>query len=456
MKRFIFMAELVFLLLIGGLVSVLSADESGKNDQNDKGCIRTIEVSDLKTLKSALSNAEPGDLILITPGIYDGSIRLGNIHGTKERPIVIAGSDPDLPPVFQGRGEAVKMSRIGYIKVKNIKIAKRAGNGVNVDDGGDLGQPSHHVILENLQISEIGKKGNIDAIKMSGIDHFVVRNCTIQGWGGSGIDLVGCHDGVVQNCTFEGLSGYRTKNAIQIKGGSCRLLVENNAFVNCGERAINLGGSTGKPYFRPQDADYEAEKIIVAGNRFVGGEAQIAWVTSLDSYVHHNIFYLPEKYVGRILQETKDSRFTKCQKGFFEANLVVTNERVRTFFNIGPNTLPGTFSFSQNAWYRFQSDEKPALPTMEIGGIYGVYPDLQDFGTAGMKIGSTSEKLKNVGPKAYSPWSGLSDFEDISLPEVKWIAPPQKSNAVPMQTVILGGLLGLSFLIVMVRRVRKK
>ncbi|NDY73811.1 hypothetical protein DO021_11545 [Desulfobacter hydrogenophilus] len=455
MKALFFWGGIVFLLFLGA-VSVVSANESDGNDQNSKNGAQIIQVSDLTSLKSALSKAGPGDQILITQGIYDGAFRLGNTQGTKERPIVIAGDDPEFPPVFQGRGEAVKMSRIGYVKIKNIRIEKRSGNGINIDDGGDPGQPSHHIILENVQISEIGKKGNIDAIKMSGVDHFVVKNCRIQGWGGSGIDFVGCHNGVVQDCTFEGAPGYRTKNAMQIKGGSSRVLVENNAFLNCGERTINLGGSTGNPYFRPQDADYEAENIIVAGNRFIGGETHIAWVTSRNSHVHHNIFYLPEKYVGRILQEAKNSQFISCQKGFFEANMVVTDERVRTFFNIGPNTLPETFSFSGNAWYRFQSEKKPDLPTMEVGGIYDVYPDLLDFGTAEMRIGSKSDKLKNVGPGAYTPWGHGTEFDDISLPEVEWIEPSPKSGRFPMQTKLLGGLFVLSFIVVIARHVKKK
>ena len=136
--------------------------------------------------------------------------------------------------------------------------------------------------------------------------------------------------------------------------------------------------------------------------------------------------------------------------------MVVTDERVRTFFNIGPNTLPETFSFSGNAWYRFQSDKKPDLPTMEVGGIYDVYPDLVDFGTAKMRIGSKSDKLKNIGPGAYTPWGNGADFENINLSEVKWIEPSQRSGRFPMQTVIICGLLGFTFLIVMIRRVRKK
>ena len=455
MKTCFYWGGMICLLLLVK-VSIVSAIESEGNAPHTHSKIHIIQVSDLQSLKVALSEAKPGDRILITQGIYHGGLRLGNTQGTKERPIEIAGSDPEFPPVFQGRGEAVKMSQVGYVKIKNIRIEKRSGNGINIDDGGHIGQPSHHIILENIQINEIGRKGNIDALKMSGVDHFVVKNCIMQGWGGSGIDFVGCHNGVVQSCTFEGLPGYRTKNAIQIKGGSSRILIEKNTFINCGERTIGIGGSTGTPFFRPQNATYEAENVIVAGNKFIGGEAHIAWVTSRNSYIHHNIFYLPEKWVGRILQETKHDRFISCRKGFFQANMVVTDERVRTFFNIGPNTQPETFSFSENAWYRFQSDKKPNLPTPEVGGIYDVYPDLLDFGTAKMRIGSKSDKLKEIGPKAYTPWDHDPDFEDIHVPEVVWVEPSGKSGRASMQTLIIGGLMGFSFLVMMVRGVRKK
>jgi|GEM_PF-6687865 len=93
---------------------------------------------------------------------------------------------------------------------------------------------------------------------------------------------------------------------------------------------------------------------------------------------------------------------------------------------------------------------------MEVSGIYDVYPDLLDFGTAKMRIGSKSDKLKNVGPGAYTPWGHGTDFEDISLPEVKWIEPSQRSGSFPMQTAMLGGLFVLSVIVVIARHVKKK
>ncbi|MHC4302161.1 MAG: right-handed parallel beta-helix repeat-containing protein [Planctomycetota bacterium] len=55
---------------------------------------------------------------------------------------------------------------------------------------------------------------------MSGVDHFVVRRCHFEGWGGSGIDMVGCHNGTVEDCTFTGRRGFSQSNGVQLKGGT--------------------------------------------------------------------------------------------------------------------------------------------------------------------------------------------------------------------------------------------
>ena len=110
------------------------------------------------------------------------------------------------------------------MKLSNLSLLGCGDNAINIDDGGRSDQPSHHIILESLTIRETGTAGNHDAIKMSGVDHFVVTGCHIRGWGGSGIDLVGCHFGVIEDSKFVGTEGARTKNAVQIKGGSHHIL----------------------------------------------------------------------------------------------------------------------------------------------------------------------------------------------------------------------------------------
>ncbi|MBB5346972.1 right-handed parallel beta-helix repeat-containing protein [Desulfoprunum benzoelyticum] len=382
---------------------------------------QTITVTNHEELKKALFQIVPGTTILIASGVYSKGFYLEAIHGTAAAPIVISGTDPENPPVFTGFGEGAKLSNCSYVKLSNLIFQGFPKNGINIDDGGNVETPSHHLLLENLEIRNIGPKGNADALKLSGVQHFVVRDCRIASWGGSAIDLVGCQNGLIEKCRLLGGKGFRNANGIQIKGGSRFILVQTSLFRNAGERAINLGGSTGLQYFRPAITDYEARDVTIAGNTFIGGEAHVAWVTAQDSQVHHNLFFLPGKWIGRILQETKDQRFKPSGNGFFANNMVVTDERVGTMFNVGRGTDPDSFIFRDNAWFRSDSSRKPILPTSEKDGMYDLDPMIADQGEGPLTPGSTDPRIKQVGPWEYAPWQMKQDFGDVMVPPV--IAP---------------------------------
>lgn len=412
------MRKIIFFLFCCASFFLLNADLC---------CAVNVEIGSISELKTVFKTLNPGDSVKILPGTYNRGIFLKNICGLPYAPIIISGADPDNPPIFEGRGEGLKLSSCSYIKFKDIIFRGFPTNGINIDDSGNINQPSHHIILDNISILNIGSKGNHDAVKMSGVDHFIIRDCRFEGWGGSGTDLVGCHNGVVEDSTYIGKEGYRTGNSIQIKGGSRSILIQNNYFENSGSRIVQIGGLTGQRYFRPAETAYEAMDVQVAGNTFVGGEAQIAWVTAQDSHVHHNLFYLPYKWLGRILQETKKSCFKPSQKGFFEKNLVVTDKRVKVYFNIGRRTAPDTFVFSENLWFRVDGESKPILPTFEKGGIYGIDPMITAKMDGSLVVNSANHKVLSVGPQSYTPWIHGKDFADVEVPPV--IIPELKVSA---------------------------
>jgi hypothetical protein len=310
-----------------------------------------ITVRDAQELRRELRRVQPGATIILAPGNYGNGIRIEKLNGSKKNPIVIKGADDQEQPVFAGGKAALHLVDCNYIELRNIKVSGCTANGINADDGGSYDTPSMGMVFENITIEDIGPSGNRDGLKLSGLDSFVVRNSTLSGWGGSAIDMVGCHDGVIEKCQFIGKKNFSQASGIQAKGGCENIRIEQNFFKNAGQRAVNLGGSTGLEFFRPKLQDYEAKDINVAGNHFIGSMAPIAFVTSLDCVVRQNTFIFPQKWVMRILQEQPTDKFKSCQQGTFEANLIVFDKRVKTFVNVGPNTKPETFSFRQNAWF---------------------------------------------------------------------------------------------------------
>jgi len=354
-----------------------------------------IRVRDTESLHRAISRARPGDRILIEAGEYAGGHGFKGLHGKPGLPITIAGSDPKRPPRFTGGGSSIQLSEISYVELRDIHITRPQHNGLNIDDGGSVTNPSHHVTIANIEVSDL-PAGNNDGIKLSGLDDFSVRNCTVRRWGGSAVDMVGCHRGRIEGCTFQqgGSSG------VQAKGGSSNIVIAGSLFDNYGERGVNLGGSTGEAYFRPpissmpEKGRYEARDLRVTGCTFVAGTAPVAFVGVCGAEVEFNTIYMPKRWAIRILQETTSAGFLPSQRGRFTGNLVVfrSDQWFAGGVNIGGGTKPDSFVFEHNFWFCVDepSRSRPQLPTPERAGVYGVDPQLADVAKGNFGVRSSS------------------------------------------------------------------
>lgn len=373
--RGVFVSSMLALMLLptcgGGPVGpVVSAD--------------VLTVADVAGLRQAAQSAQPGAVIAIAPGEYQGPVWLENVQGAEGKPIVIRAADPNNPPVFRGGSECLHFVDAAWLELRDLVLTGATGNGLNMDDGGSYDTPSHHIVLANLRVSDIGPEGNHDGIKLSGVDDFRIEACVVERWGagGSAIDMVGCHRGVIEGCTFRHAGG-QGSSAIQNKGGSSEIVIRRNRFEHPGQRAVNIGGSTGLQFFRPQPPPgYEAKDITVEGNIFVGAMAPVAFVGVDGAVVRFNTIYLPGKWALRILQETREPGFVPCRNGVFTDNIVVFHSRQwnEGGVNIGPGTAPESFVFARNLWYCVDRPDRsqPNLPTAESEGLVGLAPQFVD------------------------------------------------------------------------------
>jgi len=345
-----------------------------------------------KTVQHAARQAKPGTAIRIKSGTYSGVISLSNIKGTANAPIWIGGEPGKPKPVIQGGGEGLHLTKVQYLVVHDLEIRGARNNGVNCDDGGDVKTPkvTSYVEFRNLKIHSIGSSGNQDCLKLSGLYHFYVLDSHFSkcggGGSGSGVDHVGCHHGLLARNTFENMSG----NAIQCKGGSSDLEIRWNKMFNAGHRTVNMGGSTGFQYFRPplskSKPNAEARDIRVVANIIEGATASLAFVGCENCLAAHNTIINPQKWVFRILQETRTKdgyTFVPASKGKVINNLIYfKRSQVSTFINIGSGTDAKSFVFSNNLWYAQDrpGSSKPSLPSPEKDGVVGKDPLLQNPG----------------------------------------------------------------------------
>lgn len=344
-----------------------------------------VRVSSPAEFRAAMAGVKPGTRVLLAPGDYDGGFLFANVRGEAGHPIVIAGADPQRPPVIRAGNTGLQLSGAAYVEIQDIAFSRLAHNGLNIDDGGQVAAPasSHHVTLRRLRVSDIGSEGNHDGIKLSGLWDFRVEDCTIERWGtkgGSAIDLVGCHRGLIVANTIRHQDPEPPNcTGVQAKGGSSEIAIRRNRFEHAGGRAVNIGGSTGRPFFRPALAGdgphAEARAIRVEGNTFVGAGAPVAFVGVDGAVVRFNTVERPGRWALRILQENREPGFIACRRGEFTDNLVLFDSArwAESGVNVGAGTAPETFTFARNGWLCVDRPERsqPKLPVPETGGAYG-------------------------------------------------------------------------------------
>jgi hypothetical protein len=328
-----------------------------------------IIIRDAESLRSALRSLKPGTTLKISPGEYPGG---HNVTGIER--LTIEALDPKQPPVFKGGNTGFQFSRCTALTLRQLRITGQSVNGLNLDDGGDLAHPVTGITLEHIEVSDIGPTGNHDGIKCSGLDQATIRDCTITGWGGQGIDFVGCHRSLITGCRLIGKEGYSASAGIQLKGGTSDIIVEKCHFTNAGERPLNLGGSTGLPYFRPQGARQEAARLVVRNNTIEGSLCAAAFVGVDGAEFVGNTIRYPGKWIFRILQETRQPGFAPCRNVLIKDNRITfRRSQVQTDINIGLGTAPETFRFENNHWLAEDRPQasKPKLPVAEKDGVYG-------------------------------------------------------------------------------------
>jgi hypothetical protein len=363
---------------------------------------KTVRVSSNAELQSALSAAVPGTRIEIAAGDYSGGLSFTGLRGEKDRPIVLAGADPEKPPKFTGGTTGLHLVNPAFVELHHLAFTGAKANGVSLDDGGRYAPEPRGIVLLGLRISEVGPRGNNDGLKLSGIIGFRVEDCVIENWGigsGSAIDMVGCHDGLITGCTFRHHEALQETGGtgVQMKGGSSDIVVRRNRFENAGTRAVNLGGSTGAAYFRPPLDQWpaglpraEARKLTVEGNTFIGSLSPFACVGVDGAVIRCNTIYRPTKWVVRFLQENKAPEFVPTRGVEFSDNLIAyaSTGWSENGVNLGIPVTAGTVRFARNHWYCLDRPDRsqPKLPTPEEGGTSGTDPQFEDVGKLDLRL----------------------------------------------------------------------
>lgn len=300
-----------------------------------------------RSIADALAGVRPGTKVNVAPGRYAAIGTVAGLQGNATAPIAIKGRDGAVIDTG-GSGVALHLVDPRFVVVEGLVIENTVPHGINIDDGGSYDSPAAHVVLRRMSFRNIGDGGNNDCLKMSGVDDFLVEDSRFEGCNrGEAIDMVGCHRGVISSNFFGATPG----TAVQTKGGSADVLIHGNRFQYVGERAVNAGGSTGSPYFRPLDARHEAERIRVIANviRDTGG-TPIAFSGCLECVFANNTILGPGRHAARIIEENRSR--APGSGGHFINNVIVFQDLDGgDLVDVGPGASASGFSFGSNLWF---------------------------------------------------------------------------------------------------------
>lgn len=341
-----------------------------------------------RTLRRATMGIMPGTAVRMRAGTYPGDTYLSDLSGTATAPIWIGGVPGEALPVIEGGSQALHLSRVRYLVISDLEVRNQTANGINCDDGGDYANEdaTRYVVFRNLFLHDVGSGGNQDCLKLSGVNDYAVLDSRFDRCGsgsgeGSAVDHVGCHRGVIARNEFSNLSA----NAVQCKGGSADIEIRQNRMIDAGQRAVNIGGSTGLEFFRPPlmmgAENSEARNIRVIANLIVRGDTPFAFVGCVDCLAAANTVVDPARFLLRILQETASQggyTFAPARDGRVIDNIFYyARASLSDPINIGPGTDAPTFVFSHNLWYaQDRTTDVPPLPSAEVEQVIGMDPQL--------------------------------------------------------------------------------
>jgi hypothetical protein len=214
---------------------------------------RTFRVSSLSALQSRINSALPGDLIILTNGVYTSTATINiDRQGTAQNPITIS-ADTIGGAEIRGSASFSVNSPAAWIVIRGFRLTHSIGT-VQARAGA-----SHIRLTRNVfQLTGDGRYLLVSGDDCE-VDHNTFQNkstagqmFSIHGPGSSGMaQRTWVHHNLFQNFTNIGANGGETLQ-IGLSGRSltnAHTLIENNLFVNCnGENELISNKSSANTF----------------------------------------------------------------------------------------------------------------------------------------------------------------------------------------------------------------
>ncbi len=300
----------------------------------------TVKVSDVQGLVRALSEAKPGQTILLADGHYmmdryvriaADNVTLRGASGHRER-VVIDGAK-------SRHGELLGISACSGVTIADLSIQNIRCNGFKINSETNV----QKLTIYNCIIHNIWQRG-VKGVKVPRANREAIRpkGCRIQyclfyndrpkrlsddaadiakGNYIAGIDVMFAKDWVISDNVFVGIQGrtFEGRGAVFLWHDSQDCVIERNIIIDC-----DVGLQLGNPH-RPEEIEHHCVRCI-ARNNFItrAPEAGIVTVYTKNCKLLNNTIHEPESRMGRLIRTV----FTN--DGLLIANNLISGPGMRT------------------------------------------------------------------------------------------------------------------------------
>jgi len=251
----------------------------------------------------ALQALQPGDTLVLSPGVYTEGLPLKGTAGTSEAPIVIRGPDDQSAIlVADDCCNTVQLTDVSYIEIRNLTLD---GEGTRRSFGVDARGVCHDVTLENLRIVNYGANQQVVGISTKGPAwNWIIRRNTIIG-AGTGMYL-GDSDGtppfvnglIEYNAVLDTL-GYNLQIKHQLQrpadvgmpAGDSRTIIRHNVWSKLNNASV---GKMARPNVLvghlPLQGAGSNDRYEIYGNFFYQNPTEALFQGEGNIVLHDNLF----------------------------------------------------------------------------------------------------------------------------------------------------------------------
>jgi len=330
---------------------------------------------------------KPGDEILLLSGRHKPAV-LDNVRGTIERPIIIRSLDPKNPAIIAAKRYGIRLFGVDHVRLSDITITGATIHGLSLE-GPPAVSPSDpdarpapmtgHVRISGITVNDTGPRGLRHAISIKWLANVEIDGCRVNGWAGSGIEIIGCEDVKITECHLEGSPDHQEMSGIRVRAASRQVQIKACTFVDTGDQGVCVGGNSKpgdlreglSPTAEPGSA-FEAFRVRISRCIFRGGQCAVAYVNSVETMTRHCTIVRPRRAVLSIRHEQQDPRFSGNDRCTFGSNLITWQPGdVTAFAHVGQGADASGLNLEQNLWW--SSDLAAVM------GALGTFPGTIQF-----------------------------------------------------------------------------